>query len=384
MKILHITTTLGNGGAEAILYNLLLASPHEHVVISLMDQGKYGPLLKDAGIPVMTLGEKRGKLSISSIVKLRRFIKQQNPDLVQTWMYHSDLLGGVIAWISGYRAIVWGIHNTTIDPSTTGKSTRLVVRCCALVSRFVPRAITISAKRGVAVHTAIGYPIKKLAVIASGYDLKRFSPQPPTIDFQKNNSVNRKAILGCVGRWGAQKDHENLIAACKYLVSKGHTDFLCVLVGPEMTESNPDLVKLIAAHNLNEHFILYGESKDIPGIMNSIDLHVLPSAFGESFPNVVAEAMACGTPCVVTDLGDASWMVGDTGWSVPPKDATRLGEKILIALNELGTGQWDSRKENCRSRALQEFELEKMVSLYENVWTMALSNQVETNTKHST
>src|SRR5690625_4423932 len=98
MKVVHIITGLNDGGAEGVLYRLCTNDKkYTHTVISLLDMGKYGPLLEEHGIKVYCLNMKRGKITLSDLSRLYRKLKKNQPDIVQTWMYHGDLIGGIVS-----------------------------------------------------------------------------------------------------------------------------------------------------------------------------------------------------------------------------------------------------------------------------------------------
>jgi glycosyltransferase involved in cell wall biosynthesis len=141
-------------------------------------------------------------------------------------------------------------------------------------------------------------------------------------------------------------------------------------VGTGLDSSNAQVLEWIARHDLTDHVQLLGRRNDIPKIMNALDLHVLPSA-SEAFPNVVAEAMACGTPCVVTDVGDAAYIVGDTGWVVPACDPKELAAAIATALQEKFSycADWQQRCQNSRDRIQNNFDIQTMVKNYQQVWS---------------
>jgi glycosyltransferase involved in cell wall biosynthesis len=146
--------------------------------------------------------------------------------------------------------------------------------------------------------------------------------------------------------------------------------FRCVLVGDGMNLANETLATMIRKMELDQRIILAGPRDDIPAVMNALDLHVLSSA-SEAFPNVVAEAMACGTPCVVTDVGDAATIVGSTGWVAPAGDAIQLAGRIEKALVALASPGRDKRSAECRARIAENFSIGKMVEAYESVWIEA-------------
>jgi glycosyltransferase involved in cell wall biosynthesis len=175
-------------------------------------------------------------------------------------------------------------------------------------------------------------------------------------------------LLGMVGRFDPQKDHENLLRALDQLKQAG-TLFRCVLVGRGLDATNDQLTAWLEQYGFQDDVLLLGQRSDVPAVMSALDLHVLSSAYGEAFPNVLAEAMACGTPCVTTDVGDAAAIVGDTGWVAPPADTARLAEAIEAALAVRDDSSvWQARREAARTRVAERFSLEKMVAAYHAVW----------------
>lgn len=329
MHVAHIITGLNDGGAEAVLYRLCTHDEQDrHTVVSLMDEGKYGPVLRKAGIDVHCLHLPRGRLRPAAPWRLWRLLRALDPDVVQTWMYHADLIGGLAARLAGQRAIVWGIHHTTLEPGKSSRATIAIAHVLARLSRRVPCRIAVCAQRAVAVHGELGYDTGRMVVIPNGYDLARFAPDAAArarlrAQWQVPEGV---PLLGMVGRFDPLKDHANLIRALGLLKGRG-IDVACVLVGTGVDAGNTALRQQIEDAGLSAQVRLLGRRDDVPAVMNALDLHVLPSA-GEAFPNVLAEAMACGTPCVTTDVGDAALIVGDTGWVVPPRNPGALAAAL--------------------------------------------------------
>ena len=142
-----------------------------------------------------------------------------------------------------------------------------------------------------------------------------------------------------------------------------------ILVGNDLTEDNKELQSLIIDNDCSRYILSLGRRRDIPSVMNGFDLFVLSSS-SEAFPNVLNEAMACGTPCVTTDVGDAALIIGGTGWVVPPKDPQALANAMFAAMEEKKNSPqaWQARKQACRQRIVDNFSIEKMVSGYHNVW----------------
>ena len=369
-KITHIITGLNNGGAEAVLYRLCTNDTGAtHTVISLMDMGKYGPMLEEQGIEVVCLNMPQGRLTIAGLVKLWKTLRQHKSSVVQTWMYHADLVGGVIAKLAGIKKINWGIRHTDLVPGESSKATIFIAKLCAKLSNFIPSKIVCCAQRSVEVHAALGYNQSKMVVIGNGYELAKYAPNAELAkQLISELSLPNLPLLGMVGRFDPLKNHENLLQALGLLKKKGYA-FSCLLIGPNMDSNNQELGQWITDNKLSENVILLGQRPDIPAIMNTLDVHLL-SSISEAFPNVLAEAMACGTPCVTTDVGDAAVIVNNTGWVVPPKNPTALAEGIEQALLEMQNQPevWQERKHKCRKHIEENFSIETMISKYHNVW----------------
>ena len=372
MKVLHIITDFDDGGAQAVLYRFVNANQENtHQVISLMNIGRYGDRLIELGMQVYSLDMPKSRLTLDGLTNLYRLIREINPDVIQTWMYHSDLIGGLVARLAGKNAVIWGIHNSNLDPAKTALTTRLTARICGILSGNIPRKIISCSEEGIKVHTAIGYQQQQMVVVPNGYDVSEFSPKLETrIELRNQWQISENTTLfGMVARWDPQKDHANLITALADLKDRELSPWHCVLIGSNLDTDNQTLVALLDRHGVRDRVSLLGIRNDIPAVMNALDLHILPSAYGEAFPNVVSEAMACGTPCIVTAVGDAALIVGETGWVVPPSDAGQLATAMCAAVTEMSNPTaWAKRQAICRERIKENFNLQSMVDRYLNVW----------------
>lgn len=371
--VIHIITSLQDGGAEGVLSRLCLYDKAStHIVISLMDKGKYGPILEAANIEVHTLEIPRGKIRINSLIKLYKIIKSKKPALVQTWMYHSDLLGVLIAKIAGVKKIYWNIRNSDLDPSVSTLSTIWIVKVCALLSHVLPSKVIVCARRAADMHKQLGYAAAKMVTITNGYDLSVFKPDPE-LGIRTRAELGLTAeqpVIGFVARYDPQKDHAALLAALSQLKSRAITP-TCLLIGKGMDQDNVTITTEIRRHNLSDSVRLLGRRTDIPALMNVLDLHVMSSAFGEGFPNVLAEAMACGTPCVSTDVGDAADIIGETGRIAPPRNPDALARAIEEMLAIRGTEQWPVVRHSAVTRIQESFKIESMIRQYHDAWNTA-------------
>ena len=219
-------------------------------------------------------------------------------------------------------------------------------------------------------HADIGYAANRMMVIPNGYELSRFAPDESAKRRLRSEwrIADDTFLMGMVARFDPQKDHANLLAALQQLkhLRKG---FHCVLVGTGMDAGNAPLQHLLETFGVADVVSLLGRRNDVPAVMNAMDLHVL-SSLGEAFPNVLAEAMACGTPCVTTDVGDAADIVGDTGWVVVPQDSAALANAVSQAMDvrEMSPDLWLSRRDSSRKRIVENFSIERMVDAYSDAW----------------
>jgi glycosyltransferase involved in cell wall biosynthesis len=368
MNIVHVITGLGKGGAEGSLYRLIKndSSSNIHTVISMMDFGYYGNKLLRHGVKVHILNFPRGSVKFKSLIKIFLVIKSTKPDVVQTWMYHADLLGGIVAKILRVKNILWGVRHSNIEKGKISKFTRIIVRLCKMTSGFVPDKIVYNSKKSSEVHSDFGYNIKKLIVIPNGYNIEKY-----TISHSKLIQNKKKTIIniGMVARWNIQKDHHNLFQAMQIIDNTQKYEWKLILAGSQMDGNNHYLMDMLDRFNIQNKVELLGELMDIDTIYKQIDLHIL-SSIGESFPNVVAESMLSGIPNIVTDVGDSKYIVGDVGWLVPTSDHKTLALNIDGALQEFFNNRekWIDRCKTSRKFISQNFSIEKTLNQYQNIW----------------
>lgn len=391
MKILHLTTSLENAGAQAILYNVITRSgEHSHEVINLMDDDHYGIKIREGELTLHSLGNSPSRLSLKSMIQIYRIIKRSNADCIQTWMYHADLVGSIIAFIAGERNIVWSVHNSILKPES-GITTNIVFQSLRVLSRFVPKTIIFCSKNAMEYHIEQGYPDQKSIFVPNGYDSRnyraltrqdalanletRITIPEGTLNNLKANSEKTVIRIAMIARWAPQKDHQNLFRAIKFIDSANTLTADVFLAGSGMDLDNRELLSTIDTLQIRERVSIFGVCENVAALLSLMDILVLPSAFGEAFPNVVAEAMLCGVPCVVTDIGDASWMVGNTGLTVPPGDPIALAKAILrMASAKKDAKYWKELKQQCRKRAVDCFSIDDMTSRYNEVWADTLAS----------
>lgn len=369
MLIVHVITGLNNGGAEGVLYRLVTNDKmNTHHVISLQDEGVYGAKLRAKNIKLYTLNMPRSQVTLKGLCKLLSTIRSISPNIVQTWMYHADLLGGIAARCSGINAVAWGIRGAYNKDKTSVQS-KIVIYLCAYLSRVIPKVIVNNSAHAKDDHIKVGYSARKMKVVRNGFSFVKFQPDDyarKRVNLELNLTPNT-LLLGMIARYDVYKDHENLFIVLSRLI-KVRQDFVCLLIGPGMEGSNQSLSKLIDKYKISNAIKLLGSRDDVPNLMAALDLHLL-SSIGESFPNVLVEAMACGTPCVTTDVGDAALIVGETGWIVPSSNPDAFFEAILKAFDNMQNNMtWIKRKQACLTHVNSMFTLESMLMSFNNLW----------------
>ncbi|WP_442114272.1 glycosyltransferase family 4 protein [Pseudomonas sp. NUPR-001] len=361
LKVLHVIVGLNVGGAELMLKRLIESQlnwpEYEHSVISLTDIGIIGPQLQAQGVLVSSL-EMRNLLGApKALCSLYGKIRQLQPDIVQTWMYHADLLGGLAARAAGVRNVIWGVRTT--DLSKGGKrSTRLIRKLCAFLSRLLPSKIVCAAEASRNAHVKIGYDSSRMEVIPNGFDLSRLVATNTQRDaIRKSCSItNEQIVIGSLGRFNPVKDQANFVEATGIL-AKRYPSLRFMMVGRGLESSNQVLTNLIEATGYPDRYILLGERQDVPACLISMDIFCLHSKT-EGFPNVLGEAMAVGVPCVATDVGDAALLLGGNGIVVPPQDADSLANGLENMI-QLPQERRELLANQSKARIFNEFSLER-------------------------
>ncbi len=370
-KIVHVITGLGDGGAEGVLYRLCCNSnSFEHVIISLIDEGKYGQLLRQKGFTVYSLQINSLITLFYAFFRLIKLLYKEKPYAVQTWMYHADLFGGIAAKFMLIKQVFWGVRHSCLSPDKTKKSTLLVAKLCSLLSPFIPNKIICCGNIALAAHKDFGYSSNKMTVIHNGYDLSLFYPNQESRDKTRQfyNIPSDCFLIGKVGRFDPLKDHSNLLKALAIFKNECN-NFKCLLIGKGIDTYNSELMEQISKLSLLDNVVLGGQSNNIPFIMNALDLHVLAS-LSEGFPNVLAEAMACGVYCITTDVGDAKEIISDDSLVCPPADSALLSGLILKSYLswQNDRDEWNCKRLSFHKRILKNYSISAMVEKYETQW----------------
>jgi glycosyltransferase involved in cell wall biosynthesis len=380
MKITHIITGLAAAGAETTLYHLLAAldrQEYQNEVISLTDRGPTAARIESLGVPVRALAMMRSMPNPLAIRRIAKILRRSRPHIVQTWMYHSNLLGGLAAQAAGGIPVIWGIHHSKIDSRDTKRFTVWTVRACAWFSRQLPVRIICCANSSELAHVRLGFDPQKMEVIYNGIDSEFFRPNPEArLALRSRLKIPRDAlVIGMAGRLHRHKDHKTFFAAAR-LLHREFPDAHFVLCGEGLVPENPKLNAEVA-DGLQGCCHLLGLQRDMPAFYSGLDI-AANSSLSEAFPLAVGEAMASGIPCVVTDVGDSPTIVGDTGRVVPAQQPSLM----FSAWRELINAGAETRQmlgKAARERVVTHFSVtqfaQRYQSLYRNVGNTICGHQ---------
>ena len=374
VRVVHIIVGLSVGGAELMLRRLIETqrekrSDVEQQVISLTNVGEVGSHLQAAGVSVTALSMRSGLLAPLAFLRLVWLLRRLRPDIVQTWMYHADLLGGLAARLIGCKKVIWGIRTTDIAKGGS-RATALVRWLCARLSWWVPSRIVCAAEAARRLHVEVGYCPDRMVVIPNGFDLTRLQAGAAEVAALRQTCGLGPDVLvvGTLGRFNAVKDQQNFVRAAGVLAQQ-YPAVRFLMVGRDCDAANGVLAEWIAGTGFPQRFVLLGERQDATVCLAAMDVFALPSRT-EGFPNVLAEAMAMSRPCVSTDVGDAALVLGDCGEVVPPEDAQALA-RALARLLDMPAEQRAALGVAGRKRIEQEFSMarctERFAAVYEDV-----------------
>jgi glycosyltransferase involved in cell wall biosynthesis len=370
IKILHIINSFEFGGAEAMLCNLAVrtdADRFETSVVALIDDlSVAGPILR-AGIGLVTMGMTAGVPDPLRVGRLAGYLRRKRPDVIQTWMDHSNLIGGVAARLVSSAPVVWGVHHSNHIAEMTKRSTLLTVKACAMVSNRVPARIVYCSEHSRTLYNQRGFAADKAVVIPNGFDTSRFRPDSSArADVRRELGLAPDAMLvGLVARYDPLKDHATFLRAAAIVLQR-LPEAHFVMCGTRVESANATLSAQIQTLGLSKHVHLLGQRRDVARIQASLDV-LTSSSISEAFPLTVGEAMSCGVPCVATDVGDSALMVAECGRIVPPSDPAALAGALVEVLS-LDADTRNKLGEAGRRRVCELFDLNAVTRRYESLY----------------
>jgi len=368
MRILHVITGLRRAGAETMLAKLvgaLAREGFENRVVCMIERGPLAAEIEAGGTSVTSLGMRSG-FAPGALMRLVAIIRRFQPDIVQTWLYHADLAGLIAATASRRRKrLIWNIRCSDMDfHEEANAATDRVVRMLARFSAM-PAGVIVNSRRGRLHHERLGYRPRWWAEIPNGFDLDRWQPDlRAAARLRAELALPEDAlIVGMCARVAPMKDHANFFAAIAQVRAR-NPGLRAVLAG----RGTELLGAMVGEFGLDRCVSLLGERDDLPSLVPAFDVFCLSSAFGEGFANVLGEAMACGVPCVATDVGDAAEIIGDTGLVVPP----RQPDALAAALSDLVETTTERRAElgaRARVRLEERYSLSRVARQYVGVYS---------------
>ncbi len=367
MKIFHIITSLSYGGAQEILSKIVLnqnSSNITHIVLSLKDLSHYGKILKQKNIKCYELNINSNKLNIFiKFLKLIKILKIEKPNLIQSWMYHSDLLGSIASVILKIP-IYWCLVNFSLDPKTTKLNTRITSKLCAIISHFIPKKIISCSKNASNSHIKLGY--KKNIFFNTDLGI---SIDKQMIIYKKKFNRNEDFVIGCIGRWDLQKNHKNLILAFNEIIkNQNYKNFKLILAGPNIDNNNKYLFDFIKNLKLENYIKLLGYIDNLDNFYNSIHLNILPS-IGEAFPISLLESMIRKKIVIATNVGENYNILRDKELIINSPEINDIKSTIINVYEKYFDNKWINKKENeIQKIVFQNYDITNTINSFEKEW----------------
>jgi glycosyltransferase involved in cell wall biosynthesis len=376
MRVMHVITGLSTGGAETMLLKLLSAASGsmEHVVVSLGEEGTIGPRIAALGVPVHCLGLRRNAPNPFRALSILPLARRIGPQLIQGWMYHGNLMASMAALALRHKPpVLWNIRQTVYDLRRERWPTAKFIRLGARLSSR-PAAIIYNSQTSATQHESLGYGAEKRVIIPNGFDCQLLRPDEAARKAVRTELgiADDTVLVGLVARYHPMKDHVGFLQAAA-MIARSYPQTRFVLAGAGVSSTQPELVKAIQQNKLWDCVMLLGERSDIPRLNNAFDIGCSASAWGEGFSNSIGEAMACGVPCAVTDVGDSAYIVADTGLVSPPRAPEALA-KAIAGLIEIGRSGRQQLGTKARQRIETEFSLPAIVRRYEGLYLTHFQN----------
>ena len=369
LKIIFITTSLGLGGAEKILYEILKEfKQSEILVISLGDKDFFSSNLYKLGIKVEYLNLKNNLSLIYKIFKLINILRKFRPKIIHTWLYKANIIGGIAAKLSGNKFIYWSIHH---DLENEQKSFLrfLFMLISAVASQIIPKKIIFCSKSSAINHINFGFNSKRSIVINNGIDINKFKKDPSIYKEYRKNKFNLKNdtfLIGSIGRYHPIKDQKTLLKALLILKEK-NINFKCILAGENLNKKNKYLYKQICELKLNNNIFLMGKIKNIKNILCSLDLLVI-SSLSECSPIVLLEAISSDLLCISTNVGGIKNIIQNKNLLFKKRDHEELAKKIIFFMNN--RNKFEINLKESKNIVLTKYSLKKMVNEYRKIYNL--------------
>lgn len=318
IRVAHIITDLTSSGSSSMLYKLMAhtdRSRFDPIVISLDGEGEFIDKIIAHGIPVYTFNMSHSLSSSWHVLKLARLLRKLEPDILQGWRYHGNLAASLASKLLPKRpALLWNVRQTVYNLQQEPRSTRWAIGFSQRLMN-TPDRILYNSWISENQHVALGFDEQKSQIVGNGFDLQLFSPNVYSRELmrQKLKIPQEAIVIGMIAHFHKTKNHALFFEAAN-LLGIHNRNIHFVLAGEQVTPDNPEIIRLLERFSgLEGKLHLLGKRQDTPALLNSMDIFTLTATRGDGFPNVIGEAMACGIPCIATDIGDTALLINKTG-----------------------------------------------------------------------
>ncbi len=367
LRIAFLVNNLAYGGAErqlVVLARSLRERGHIVSVLTLYPGGGLEQELRAAGVRLRSI-EKRGRWDVASFfIRLQRAVREESPDILHGYLATPNIATTLIRPLFPGMKTIWGERASNMDISRYHWVARLSDLITTALCRF-PDLHIVNSRAGLDHAISRGYPAAKSAVIPNGIETDRFTPDPAAGRHLRHTwkVADDAVLIGRVGRLDVMKDHATVLRAAAQ-IARQHDDVRFVCVGNGDARYGEAMRALSCDLGLADRLLWLPAQADMNAVYNALDIVCSSSAFGEGFPNVVGEAMACGVLCVVTDVGDSAMLVGDERFVVPPRDPVRLASRIEYLLS-ISTTERNDIRAHLRHRVVEHFSVARLTSATE-------------------
>ena len=379
MKVLHIINSLKKGGAEGNLYRLCKFQKKKYknkidiIIVTLIKNGFYENELKKKDIKIFSLDLNRKNkflYYIKKILKLRKFIKNQCPDIIQSWMYHSNFITLFIPK-KFYEKLFWNVRHSELNAQFSKRTTICISIICGLFSKFLPTKIIYCSKKSVDFHENHHFYSKnKSSLVYNGYSDNVYYPlKKIRSNFRTKNLIKKSdIIIGYAGRYSKQKNIFSMLNAFSK-ITKNYNNIYLYMVGRSISSKNKELITYVKNLNIKDKVYFLNEQKNLLEFYNGIDFLLLTS-HSESFPNVVAESMLCSTPVLSSNAGCAKKIINNNGFIMFNNDSSSILRSLnkTIYIFRYKKKEWTSLKKNCRLQIKKNFSIQNMANTYMKNW----------------
>lgn len=381
-RVVHVINSLATAGAETMLARLVEAadpSRFEHMVLPLRGGGSLTERVRETGSLTEALQVDGAVNFLSAPFRLAARLRELRPDLVQGWLLQGNLAASIGAGLWRPRVpVLWNVRWTLYDVGSERLTTQALLRTSGLLARH-PRHIIYNSQLAVSQHAAIGFPFERARVIPNGFDLEQFRPDPAArMALRRELEIPVDApVMGMVARYHPMKNHAMSLSAAARVIER-RPDAVFVFAGSGVDSANEELARRTSELGLSGRVRFLGERHDVAALYTSFDVFWMSSTargIAEGFPNVVGEAMACGVPCVASDIGDAALLIGQTGRVVPSGDWRAFGDATAELL-DAGPQTLERLGSEARARIERHYSLEATSRAYHALYSEVLAQAI--------